>query len=104
MIYGKVLRSPHPHARIRSIDASRALKHPGVLAVLTARDIPGANSIGSIIKDQPILCGDEVRYVGDAVAVVAAETERAAEEALAQIVVDYEILPAVLDSLKAMEP
>jgi nicotinate dehydrogenase large molybdopterin subunit len=104
MIYAKALRSPHPHARIRSIDASRALRHPGVLAVLTAKDIPGANSLGTIIKDQPILCGDVVRYAGDAVAVVGAETERAAEEALAQIVVDYEILPAVLDPLRAMEP
>lgn len=104
MIYGKVLRSPHPHARIRSLDFSRAVEQPGVLAVLAARDIPGANSLGAIIKDQPILCGDVVRYVGDAVAVVAAETERAAEEALAQIVVDYEVLPAVLDPLKAMEP
>lgn len=104
MIYGKVLRSPHPHARVRSIDASRALKHPGVLAVLTAQDIPGANSIGAIIKDQPILCGDVVRFAGDAVAVVAAETERAAEEAMAQVVVNYEVLPAVMDPLKAMEP
>lgn len=104
MIYGKVLRSPHPHARIRSVDVSRALKHPGVIAVLTARDIPGANSIGAIIKDQPILCGDVVRYTGDAVALVAAETERAAEEALTRIAVDYEVLPPVLDPLEAMGP
>lgn len=103
MVYGKVLRSPHPHARIRSIDASRALKLPGVVGVFTAKDIPGANSLGAIIKDQPILCGDVVRYSGDAVAVVAAESERAAEEALAEIVVDYEALPAVMDPLKAME-
>ncbi|MBI2997380.1 MAG: xanthine dehydrogenase family protein molybdopterin-binding subunit [Deltaproteobacteria bacterium] len=104
MVYGKVLRSPHPHARIRSIDTSRAGKCPGVVTVLTAKDIPGQNTMGPIIKDQPVLCSDVVRYVGDAVALVGAETERAAEEALAQIVVEYEALAPVLDPLKAMEP
>jgi CO/xanthine dehydrogenase Mo-binding subunit len=104
MVYVKVLRSPHACARIRSVDASRARAVEGVVAVLTARDIPGANSIGPIIKDQAILCGDVVRYVGDAVALVAAETEQRAEEALAQLKVDYEPLPAVLDPLMALKP
>ena len=104
MVYGKVLRSPHPHAHIRSIDTSRARDCPGVIAVLTAKDIPGERTMGPIIKDQPVLCSDVVRYVGDAVALVAAESERSAEEALAQIVVEYEALPPVLDPLKAMEP
>ncbi len=103
-IYGKVLRSSLPHARIRSIDTSRARIYPGVVAVLTAQDVPGANSIGPSVKDQPVLCADVVRYAGDAVALVAAETEHAAEEALDQIEVDYEALPPVLDPLKAMEP
>lgn len=103
-IYGKVLRSPLPHARIRSIDTSCARTIPGVVAVLTAQDVHGANSIGPIIKDQPVLCSDVVRYVGDAVALVAAETEHIAEEALDQIEVDYVVLPPVLDPLKALEP
>lgn len=104
MIYGKVLRSPHPHARIRSINTSRARACPGVVAVLTAQDIPGANSIGPIIKDQPILCTDVARYAGDAVALVAAETEAAAETALAQVEVEYEPLSPLFDPLKALEP
>lgn len=104
MVHVKVLRSPHPHARIRSIDASRARVYPGVVAILTAREIPGLNSIGPIIKDQPILCSDVVRYVGDAVALAAAETEAGAEAALSCIQVDYEELTPVLDPLRAMEP
>jgi CO/xanthine dehydrogenase Mo-binding subunit len=103
---GKVLGEAnyHAHARIRSIHTSRASSCPGVIAVLTAKDIPGTNSIGPIVKDQPVLCGDVVRYVGDAVALAAAESERAAEQALEQIIVDYEPLAAVLDPLKALEP
>ena len=104
LLYGKVLRSAHPHARICSLDVSRARRYPGVVAVITALDIPGENSMGPIIKDQPVLCGDRVRYAGDAVAIVAGETERAAEEALAEIEVDYEVLSAVMDPLKALEP
>lgn len=103
MVHGKALRSPHPHARIRSINTAKARACPGVVAVLTAQDIPGANSIGPIIKDQPVLCSDVVRYVGDPVALVAAETEAAAEAALARIEVDYEILEPVLDPLRALE-
>lgn len=104
MLYVKVLRSPHPHARIRSIDTSRARARPGVVAVLTSKDIPGANSIGPIIKDEPVLCDDVVRFVGDAVALVAAETEYCAEDGLDEIAVTYEPIPAVLDPLKALEP
>src|SRR3972149_3568664 len=78
MLFVKVLRSPHPHARIRAIKTSAARKQPGVVAVLTAKDIPGENTIGPIIKDQPILCTDLVRYAGDAVALVAGGTEQGA--------------------------
>src|SRR3990172_6166963 len=104
MLFVRVLRSPHPHARIRGIKTSAAKKQPGIVAVLTAKDIPGANSIGPIIKDQQILCADLVHYAGDAVALVAGETEQAAEAALERIEVDYEELPFVLDPLKALEP
>ena len=103
MLYGAILRSPHPHAIIRSIDASAARRVPGVVAVITGKDAPGHYQ-GKILRDLPVLCWDRVRYVGDRVAAVAAETREATEEALGLIDVDYEPLPAVFDPLKAMQP
>ena len=102
-LHGKILRSPHPHALIRSIRTEKAKALPGVAAVLTARDVPGRNGFGAIIPDQPVICGDKVRYVGDAVALVAAETERIAHQALELIEVEYESLPAVLDPREALK-
>ena len=101
MLWGKVLRSPYPHARIRRIDASAAWRVPGVKAVVTGQDAPG-HYMGKVLRDMPILCWDRVRYIGDRVAAVAAETPEAAEEALKLIEVDYEVLPAVFDPLQAM--
>ncbi|MEM2224917.1 MAG: xanthine dehydrogenase family protein molybdopterin-binding subunit [Candidatus Caldarchaeum sp.] len=98
-----VLRSKHPHARIRRIDVSKAVKMPGVAAVFTHRDVPN-NRYGVFKKDRPVLCDDRVRYIGDPVALVAAESREEAELALDEIVVDYEPLPAVIDSISAMEP
>ena len=72
-------------------------------AVLTAKDVPGRNGFGAIIPDQPVICGDKVRYVGDAVALVAAETEKIAQRALELIEVDYEPLPAVFDPREALK-
>ena len=103
LLWGKILRSPHPHARIRGIDASRARKAPGVRAVVTGRDVPN-HFMGKQIRDLPVLCWDRVRYVGDRVAAVAAETPEAAEAALGLIDVDYEILPAVFDPVAATGP
>ena len=103
LLWGKILRSPHAHARIRGIDASRARKAPGVRAVVTGRDVPN-HFMGKQIRDLPVLCWDRVRYVGDRVAAVAAETPEAAEAALGLIDVDYEILPAVFDPVAATEP
>ena len=103
MAYAKIVRSPLPHARIVSIDASRALALPGVRAVLTATDIPGTPT-GRNIKDVPLLCGDRVRFVGDKVAVVAADDRHAAEEGAALVDVRYEELPAVFDAEEAMRP
>ena len=103
MLYAKALRSPHAHARIQGIDTSRAEKLAGVQAVLTAKDFP-RNRFGLTHKDQPILADDKVRYRGDAVAVVAASSWEAAEEALGLIQVDYVPLPAVFDPLEAMKP
>jgi len=96
MLHARTLRSPHPHARLVSIDASRARQHPGVHAVITRDDLDGLNpTYGYFIKDQPIVAIDKVRFAGDPVAAVAAETERAAVEALALIDVEYDVLPAI---------
>lgn len=101
ILWGKILRSPYPHARIRSIDAAKARRLPGVKAVVTGQEIPG-RFMGKMIRDMPVLCWDRVRFVGDRVAAVAAETPDAAEEALGHIVVEYEEMPAVFDPLKAI--
>lgn len=102
MLHGKVLRSPHPHAWILAINTEKAERLPGVHAVITHRDVPGMNRFGIVMPDQPVLCEDRVRYVGDAVAAIAAETEELAEYALTLIEVDYEPLPAVDDAVSAM--
>lgn len=104
MLYGAVLRSPYPHARVTRIDGGRALKMPGVVSVLTHEDVPGSNRIGPSLKDQPLLCDTKVRYVGDAVALVAAASMEACEEALHAIQVDYEELPAVFSPGDALLP
>ncbi|SDX78708.1 xanthine dehydrogenase subunit D [Paenibacillus sp. CF384] len=102
MLFGRVLRSPYPHARILAIRTERAKQLPGVHAVLTHADIPGLNGYGIAIQDQPVLCWDRVRYVGDTVACVAAESALLAEQALALIEVDYEELPIMDSPSKAM--
>ena len=84
MLWGTTLRSPHPHARIRSIDITQALTSPGVLAVLTVEDVPGKQTYGLEFADQPVLAGDRVRYAGEPVAVVAAETPELARRAKVQ--------------------
>ena len=100
-IWGKVLRSAYPHARIRRIDAGQARSYPGVLAILTAADIPAVLT-GRRLRDMPMLAGDRVRFIGEKVAVVAAEDRNIAEEAAQQIEVEYEELPAVFDPLVAI--
>ena len=102
MLHLKVLRSDRPHAKILSIHTARAKASPGVVAVFTHKDIPGANRVGPRNKDQPVLCDDKVRYVGDPVTMVAAETEEAAEEALSLIQVDYEDLPGIFSPEEAL--
>ena len=103
LLWAKILRSPHPHALIRRIDTSQAEKVPGVKAIITGADVKGF-LIGKQIRDMPVLCWDKVRFVGDRVAAVAAETVEAAEEAIHLTDVDYESLPAVFDPLEALEP
>ena len=103
MIWGKALRSPLPHARILGIDTARARALPGVLAVLTARDLPDL-LVGRRMFDMPVLARDRVRFIGEKVAVVAAVDLDVADEALALIDVEYEDLPAVFDQADAVKP
>jgi CO/xanthine dehydrogenase Mo-binding subunit len=100
MLYGRVLRSPFAHARIRSIDTSRAERMPGVKAVVTYADTPGVQ-FGPRTEDWTILAKDKVRFCGDEVAAVAAIDENTAEEALDLIRVEYEELPFVVDPIEA---
>ncbi|HKX49581.1 MAG TPA: hypothetical protein VJQ48_04045, partial [Candidatus Binatia bacterium] len=105
MLFAKALRSTYPHAKILRVDPSKAEKLPGVVAVLTRDDLKGKNAFfGPVVKDQPVLAIDRVRYVGEVIAAVAAEARDIAEEALDLIEVDYEPLPAVYDLLEAMKP
>ena len=100
----RVLRSTEAHAEIRRINYEKALRVNGVVGVFTAEDIPGENLTGIINRDQPLLAAGKVRSVGEPVALVAAETAEAAEEALQAIEVTYEKLPAVFDTNAAMAP
>jgi CO/xanthine dehydrogenase Mo-binding subunit len=104
MLWAAFTTSPVAHARIVSIDTSEAKRVPGVRAVLTSADIgPGIRS-GRMLYDLPVLAYEKVRYVGDRVAAVAAETREAAEEAARLVIVEYDELPAVLDPFAALEP
>jgi CO/xanthine dehydrogenase Mo-binding subunit len=100
MLWMKVLRSPFPHARIKNIDTSAAESMAGVSLVLTGEDLKGKLT-GNVIKDQPLLCWDEVRLVGDCVAAVVAVDEDTAQEAVALIDVEYEELPAIINPEEA---
>ncbi|HKA45578.1 MAG TPA: xanthine dehydrogenase family protein molybdopterin-binding subunit [Burkholderiales bacterium] len=102
MVWGKALRSPLPHARILRIDTSKARALPGVLAVLTAADLPDV-LVGRRMFDMPLLARDRVRFIGEKVAVVAAADPEVAEEALARIHVEYEDLPAIVDLTSALD-
>ncbi|HEY2940985.1 MAG TPA: molybdopterin cofactor-binding domain-containing protein, partial [Vicinamibacteria bacterium] len=110
MLYARILHSPHAHARIRRIDASRARALPGVALVLTHEDVPRvAYTTAGQGWPEPspydaFMLDRKVRFVGDRVAVVAAEDPQTAERACAAIEVDYEVLPALLDPERAMDP
>ena len=102
MLYAKVLRSEYPHARILGIDTSEARALPGVAAVITAEDVPGVKNHGLSRQDWPVLAYDKVRYVGDAIAVVAADSEETAAQAAGMIKVTYEPLPVVASAEQAL--
>ncbi len=101
MLHGKVARSPYPHARLKHIDVSRALQVPGVVTALTARDLPDRR-FGGLVKDETVFATDRVRFVGHAVAAVAAVSVDAAEEAVHALEIQYEPLPVIEDPEMAL--
>lgn len=111
MLHAKILFSGRPHARVLGVDSTAAEAVPGVIVVLTSRDVP-VNEYGLQTADQPVLCGpgsekdgtDCVRFVGDQVAVIVAETEEAAEQGRDLVVVEYEDLPLLTDPFKSLDP
>jgi aldehyde oxidoreductase len=103
MLHGKVVRSTQAHARIRSVEIAEASACPGVQAILTSQDIPGSNAYGRFVKDQPVLCAARVRFAGDPIALVIAETEEQAEQAVTQVRVHYEPLPVTLAPLESLQ-
>ncbi|MCC0042062.1 MAG: molybdopterin-dependent oxidoreductase [Rhodobiaceae bacterium] len=104
MLHMQVLRSPHAHAKIRSIDTSAAEALDGVACVITCDDVPGEDGFGVFVHDQPVMARGKVRHVGEAVAAVAAEDIATARKALKLIRVDYEELPGLFDPEDAMQP
>jgi xanthine dehydrogenase D subunit len=102
MLWGATTRSPHPRARILSIDTTEALGMPGVKAVLTHEDVPGRKSYGMEIPDQPVLAWDDVRYQGEAVALVAADHPEAARRAAQRVHVSYEVLEPLVEPESAL--
>jgi aldehyde oxidoreductase len=104
MLHGKVLWSPYPHAEILSIGTHVAERLPGVRAVLTARDVKGSNRFGAIMPDQPVLVETRARFIGDAIALVCADTEEAAQAALEAIKVEYRELEGIFSPERALEP
>ena len=102
VLHLKVVRSPHAHAVLGGVDGAAALTQPGVVAVLTAADVAGTNRLKISRADTPVLCDEKVRFVGDPVAVVVAETEAQAAAAAESVVVAYEPLPAVFDARAAL--
>ncbi len=102
LLTGRVVYSPHARARVRSFDLKAARSVPGIHAVLSASDIPGQNQMGPVIKDEPVLAADEVFCIGQAVFLIAGETEEQCREAERQIKVEYEPLESVLTLTEAM--
>lgn len=103
-LYIRILRSKYPYAKIKSIDTSKASILNGVIKVLTHKDVPGLNAYGIAVQDQPVFCHDYVRFQGDAIAAIGAETDEIAKEALKLIDVEYEVLKPVTSALEALKP
>ncbi len=103
MLWGATLRSPHPRARIRSIDIAGALRLPGIAAVLSADDVPGRKTFGLEAADQPVLADGQIRYQGEPLLIIAADHPETARRAAAAVTVDYEVLTPVTDAEAALE-
>jgi xanthine dehydrogenase molybdopterin-binding subunit B/aerobic-type carbon monoxide dehydrogenase small subunit (CoxS/CutS family) len=103
MLHMQVFRSTKPHAKIKKLDLTKAKQVPGVETIVTCDDVPGIDNFGVFIEDQPVLARDKVRYVGEAIAAVAADTLEAAKEAISKIEIEYEDLPALFDSEEALK-
>jgi CO/xanthine dehydrogenase Mo-binding subunit/aerobic-type carbon monoxide dehydrogenase small subunit (CoxS/CutS family) len=104
MLHMQVLRSPHPYARIVSLDSTAAEAMDGVEGVITCADVPGQDGFGVFVTDQPVMARGKVRYVGEAIAAVAAQDLLTARRALDAIKIEYEQLPAVFDADLAVRP
>src|SRR5947207_7558689 len=110
MLWGKFVRSPHPHARIKRIDTSRAEALPGVRAVITQRSlgadatVESEDKVHGIKASRKLFCDEHVRYQGEMIAAVAADSAEIAAQAIELVEVDYELLPAVDDVLEAVKP
>jgi aldehyde oxidoreductase len=104
MLHGKILWAAYPHAEILSVDSSQAEAMEGVALVITAKDIPGKNQAGIVFRDQPAIASEKVRYIGDSVAAVFAETREIAEAALEKVQVEYRPLPGVFSPEEAAQP
>jgi CO/xanthine dehydrogenase Mo-binding subunit len=104
MVWVGTKRAGIPHARLIKVDTSQAEKQPGVLRVLTAKDVPGVNKQGVIKKDQPVLVQDKIRHCGDAVALVLAESREALTSGLEAVSCEFEPLPGVFDPVLALKP
>jgi len=103
MLWGQVVRSPHPSARIRSVDTAGAWAVPGVRAVIGASDVPGATTFGLEVADQPVFAGDVVRYMGEPILAIAAEHPEAARRAAKAVVVEWEVQEPLVDPEAALE-
>jgi CO/xanthine dehydrogenase Mo-binding subunit len=102
-VYVKAVRSQYPHARIKRVDISRALRVAGVLRVLTAADVPGVNIASTLIPDRPFLAWDRVRCIADPIALVVADDPLSADQGVDEVVVEYEPLKAVMDVMEAIK-
>jgi CO/xanthine dehydrogenase Mo-binding subunit len=102
-LFVKVVRSTHAHARLIRVDTSKARKYPGVVEVITARDIPGINESSALLPDKPLLANDKVRFVGEPIAAVASDDLSVASEAIDLVEIEYESLPAVFSPIEALE-
>lgn len=103
MLHGKVVWSEHPYARILSLDTSAAARAPGVHSVVTHEDVPGLNAHGRTVPDQPVFCHDYVRFTGDPICLVLADTRQQAEEAAKLVEVEYEPLPGLFDPRDSLQ-